>query len=421
MIERDVRVCHVITRLELGGAQDNTLYTVTHLRPPFRPSLICGPGGYLDAEARALPGVEVAFVPSLVPPIRLWQDLLTVKRLARLMRRDRPLIVHTHSSKAGIVGRIAARLARVPIVVHSVHGFGFNREQPAALRALLVAAERAVAPLTTHFIVVSRANLEEGYARGIIPRGRSSLIRSGIRLAEFEEAGARRVGYREALRGEIGRPSGTPVVGMIACLKRQKAPLDFVEMAGRVAREYPQASFVLVGDGELRGAVTERAASLGLSDRIHLLGWRRDVPRLLAGLDVMVLTSSWEGLPRVLPEAIATGVPIVATAVDGTTDILEDGENALVCPVHDPEGSASAVVRLLKEPGLGSRLAARARTVLGQFDIDGMVRAQEVLYRRLLEGRRGREASGVAVGRAGLQAPRENTNMIRPRSGGSGV
>lgn len=410
MIERDVRVCHVITRLELGGAQDNTLYTVTHLRPPFHASLICGPGGYLDAEARALPGVDLSFVPSLVRPIRPWQDFLAVKSLARLMRRDRPRIVHTHSSKAGIVGRVAARLARVPIIVHSIHGFGFNREQPAALRALIVAAERAVAPLTTHFIAVSRANLEEGYARGIIPRDRSSLIRSGIRLAEFEQAGARRVEHREALRGEIGRPAGTPVVGMIACLKRQKAPLDFVEMAARVAREYPQASFVLVGDGELRESVKERAASLGLSNRIHLLGWRRDIPRLLAALDVMVLTSLWEGLPRVLPEAIATGVPIVATAVGGTTDILKDGENALVCPVHDSERIASAVVRLLKEPGLGSRLASRARAVLGQFDIDGMVRAQEALYRRLLEGIRGCEASGVEPSRPVLGSLRARTN-----------
>ncbi len=411
MIDRNVRVCHVITHLDLGGAQDNTLYTVTHLRPPFRPALICGPGGYLDAEARALPGVEVSFVPSLVRPIRPWQDLLCGKRLARLMRRDRPSIVHTHSSKAGIVGRIAARLARVPIIVHSIHGFGFNREQPAALRALLVAAERAVAPLTTHFIAVSRANLEEGQARGIIPRERASLIRSGIRLDAFEEAGARRDEHREALREEIGRPSGTPVVGMIAPLKPQKAPLDFVEMAARVAREYPQASFVLIGDGELRDAVTERAASLGLSDRLHLLGWRRDVPGLLAGLDVMVLTSSWEGLPRVLPEAIATGVPIVATAVDGTTDILEDGVNALVRPVHDPEGAGAVVIRFLKDPVLGSRLAERAQAVLDQFDIDGMVRAQEALYRRLLEGRRGREESGVVNGgRAGLHDPRPSIN-----------
>ena len=182
-------------------------------------------------------------------------------------------------------------------------------------------------------------------------------------------------------------------------------------MAAWVAREYPEASFVLIGDGELREAVTERAAWLGLSDRLHLLGWRRDVPSLLAGLDVMVLTSSWEGLPRVLPEAIATGVPIVATAVDGTTDILEDGVNALVRPVHDPEGAGVAVIRLLKDPPLGSKLAERARPVLDEFDIDGMVRAQEALYRRLLEGRRGREESGMVAGaRAGLHAPKPSIN-----------
>ena len=305
MIERDVRVCHVITRLELGGAQDNTLYTVTHLRPPFHASLICGPGGYLDAGARALPGVDLSFVPSPVRPIRPWQDFLAVKSLARLMRRDRPRIVHTHSSKAGIVGRVAARLARVPIIVHSIHGFGFNREQPAARRALIVAAERAVAPLTTHFIAVSRANLEEGYARGIIPRDRSSLIRSGIRLAEFERAGTRRVEHREALRGEIGRPAGTPVVGMIACLKRQKAPLDFVEMAARVARESEQRLPSLPGWSSL---------SAVQKGQVYLFDGRipsRHGPRVIDVLEGLAEAIHPERFPGLAPEGIFTRADFV--------------------------------------------------------------------------------------------------------------
>jgi glycosyltransferase involved in cell wall biosynthesis len=390
-----VRVCHVITRLDLGGAQENTLYTVAHLGAPFRPSLVCGEGGILDEEARRIPGVNVTFVPSLVRDIRPHRDLAALRRLARILRRDRPAIVHTHSSKAGILGRLAARLAGVPIAIHTIHGFGFHEGQPAALRSLLVGLERAVAPLTTHFIVVSRANLEEGAALGIVPRGRATLIRSGVRIAEFEAA-ARDPALRDGrgLRRELGLPDGVPLIGMVACLKPQKSPLDFVEVAARVAAAEQRAVFVLAGDGELRARVEARARALGLDGRLHLLGWRRDIPRIMAALDVLVLTSLWEGLPRVIPEAIAAGVPVVATAIDGTADVLRDGETGLVRPARDVEGLAAGVGRLLRDRPFARALAARARSILPEFDIDVMVRSQESLYHRLvMERSPGDEAS----------------------------
>ncbi|MFQ5877314.1 MAG: glycosyltransferase family 4 protein [Acidobacteriota bacterium] len=389
-----VRVCHIVTRLDLGGAQQNTLYTVSHLREPFRPSLVCGPGGLLDAEARALAPIPVTFVPRLVRPIRPLSDLLALLRLTAILRRERPQIVHTHSSKAGILGRLAAWLARVPVVVHSIHGFGFHDAQPRALRALLVAVERAVAPLTSHFIAVSHANLDRGLSLGILRRDRVSLIRSGIRVAEFRGPEGRRGPRRGGgIRRELGLPEDVPLVGMIACLKPQKCPLDFVEVAARVARAVAGSAFVIAGDGELREAARRRVDALGLGGRFHLLGWRRDVPGLLAELDVMVLTSRWEGLPRVVPEAIAAGVPIVATAVDGVTDVLRDGVTGLVAPPGDIEGIASRVARLLRDPSLGIALCDRARAVLAEFDIDAMVRAQESLYARLL-----RRFPGAGVG-----------------------
>jgi len=377
-----VRVCHVITRLDLGGAQENTLYTVGHLRAPFAASLVCGRGGLLDDEASGLP---VTFLPSLVRPVRPWRDLRALRDLVRLFRGERPQVVHTHSSKAGILGRAAARLAGVPVIVHTIHGFGFNDLQPAPQRAALVALERAAARFTTQFIAVSRANLEKGVALGIVPRGRVRLIRSGIPVAEFEKAGrdpALRSG--RALRREVGLPHDAPLVGMVACLKPQKDPLTFVEAAARVAAVLPRAAFVMAGDGELRAAVQARAEARGLKGKLRLLGWRRDMPRVMAALDVLVLTSLWEGLPKVLPQAIAAGVPIVATAVDGSTDVLSDGVSGLLCAPGDAAAIASGVLRLLGDPILGRTLAGRARAVLPEFDIDGMVRAQEDLYRELL-------------------------------------
>jgi glycosyltransferase involved in cell wall biosynthesis len=380
-----IRICHVVTKLELGGAQQNTLHTVASLRPPFRASLVCGSGGLLDHEARSLSHVPVAFVERLVRPLRPVDDAAALAQLTRIFRRDSPHVVHTHSSKAGILGRLAARLARVPVVVHSIHGFGFNDEQPRALRAVLIAAERAAKHLTTHFIAVSHANLRQGIALGIVPGDRASVIRSGIAIAEFERAAADPALRNGAgLRRELGLDAGTPLVGMVACLKKQKAPLDFVEVAARVAPECPDAVWVMVGDGELRGEIEALIRARGLGGRLMLLGWRRDVARIMAALDVLVLTSSWEGLPRVLPEAIASGVPIVATAVDGSAEILVDGTTGLVCAPHDVGGLASRVEALLRQPELGRSLAGRARAVLGEFDIDAMVRAQEELYLELL-------------------------------------
>ena len=379
------RVCHVITCLELGGAQENTLHTVRTLRSPFQAGLLAGPGGMLDDEARRT--VEVEFVPSLVRPIRPWRDLQAIADLADRFRRLAPDIVHTHSSKAGIVGRLAARAAGVPIVVHSIHGFGWNDRQPAVVRGALIAAERLVAPLTTHFIAVSRAHLSRGAALGVVAPERASLIRSGVRLAEFAAAGADRAAARAALRGELGLAARARIVGMVACLKPQKAPLDFVAAAARVAAAHPDAHFVMVGDGALRAAVETAADAAGLGGRLHLLGWRRDIPRLTAAFDVVALTSHWEGLPRVVPEAIAAGRPIVATAVDGTAEILHDGDNALVAPAGDVEAIAARLARLLDSPELGAALVDRARSLLAEFDIDAMVRSQEALYGRLLEGR----------------------------------
>jgi glycosyltransferase involved in cell wall biosynthesis len=399
-----IRVAHVITRLDLGGAQDNTLHTVSRLGPPFEARLYAGPGGLLDTEATARLGGTLGFVPSLVHPIHPLRDPQAVFALARELRRFAPAIVHTHSSKAGIVGRAAARLAGVPVVVHSIHGFGFHDGQPAWLRAALVAAERMARPWTTHFVSVAATHLERGAALGIVDRDRATVIRSGVHLVDLAAAAERATRRgRAAGRASLGVPAEGPIVGMVACLKPQKAPLDFVEAAARIAAARPDASFVIAGDGPLREAVAARAQALGIEARLHLLGWRRDVPDLLAAFDVAVLTSLWEGLPRVVPEAIAAGRPLVVTAVDGAAEILKHGEHALLVRPSDPEAVAREVLRLLGDPDLGRRLVDAARPLLQGFDIDRMVGEQEALYARLLE--KAPEARALAAASSRGNAP----------------
>jgi glycosyltransferase involved in cell wall biosynthesis len=288
------------------------------------------------------------------------------------------VLVHTHSSKAGILGRWAARGAGIRAVVHTYHGFGFTPGQPPALRRALIAAERATRPLTTAFVCVSRDNLEVGQRLGVLDPARTRLIRSGFPLSEF------RPGTLSTLRDELGVEAGTLLVGMVACLKPQKAPVDFVLAAARVRQAHPSARFVLAGDGELRPQVEAAIAAHGLGGAVMLLGWRRDVPNVLAALDVCVLTSRWEGLPRVVPQALAMGVPVVATAVDGTPEAIAHGVTGLVVPPGRPEAVAGEVIRLLSEPALRRRMSAAGPASVREFDAETMVAQLVELYDALV-------------------------------------
>jgi glycosyltransferase involved in cell wall biosynthesis len=207
-------------------------------------------------------------------------------------------------------------------------------------------------------------------------------VRSGIDPEEFSA----RPGARERVRAALGIGPGEVLVGTVACLKPQKAPLDLVEGAALALRVEPRLRFVVAGDGELRGAVEARARDLGLGERFRLLGWRRDVPDLLAGLDLFVLTSLFEGLPRAVLQAMVAGVPVVATAVGGTPEVVRDGETGLLVRPGDPAAAAAAVVRLTGEPETARRLAAAASRRIGEeFEIRRMVRTLDELYAETLE------------------------------------
>jgi glycosyltransferase involved in cell wall biosynthesis len=387
-------VCHIITKLELGGAQQNTLFTVSHLNPSrFQSVLITGEPGMLDSEARGLQGVAFHQVPTLVRPIRPWADFRSLCSLTALLLKLKPVIVHTHSSKAGILGRFAARLAGVPIVLHTIHGFGLTRNQHPFLRRTLLALERLAAPCTTRFFAVSEANRRLGIYLGLFSPDRCTVIRSGVDLPALRGT---RVDVR-AKKQELGLPAAGPVVGMIAPFKPQKAPLDFVRMAELVHRARPDVQFLLVGDGELRGAVEAEVARLGLSSVMRLTGWRRDVAEIMRCLDLFVLTSLWEGLPRVYLEALASGVPVVGTRVDGAPEVIIEGVTGFLCEPGDVQGLAGRVLYLLAHPEEAGRIAQNGRDLPLEFDIHEMVRQLEREYDRLL-GRVHRKASTLSEG-----------------------
>lgn len=392
-----ITVVHIITKLEMGGAQENTLDTCRGLdRSRFRVVLLHGPGGYYDEVARAMdsscggpPHTRVEVISGLIRPVQPLFDLGCLAELERSiekMRRHheslghdrRAFVVHTHSSKAGILGRLAAKTARAPVVIHTIHGYGFHEGQAALARSAYIALERLVARATDAFIGVSRANLAEGRALGIIGgEHQVALIRSGFRLSDFREAPSSRSTARRAL----GLEEEDEVIVSIANMKPQKDPLTLVAAMKILAKKRPKAVLLFAGDGELKGEVDEAVRTAGIADRFRLLGWRTDVPLLLAAADVVALSSIFEGLPRSAVQALAARRPFVGTRVDGIPEVIHEGRNGYLVEPRSPERLADALDRALTSRPVDPEDDARVQ----EWDVDLMIRKQEDLYERMVE------------------------------------
>jgi glycosyltransferase involved in cell wall biosynthesis len=375
-MDKKLKVAHIITRLEMGGAQHNTLYTVRHLdRDLFDPLLICGQGEVLDDDVAVL-GAPVVFIPDLVRAISPHRDWRALRSLLRVLQEEKPDVVHTHSSKAGILGRLAARLAGVPLIVHTFHGFGFHRRQWPWTRWFYTGLERMAAGITRAFVVVSWANKEEAIAKRIGRREQYRLIRSGISLDRYTTV-TRRLGPLPGLPPWEGHP----LITTIGPFKPQKNPRDFIRAAARVHAKWPDARFLMVGDGGLRPTLEKDIARFGLEDVVALPGWRRDIPDILARTTVFVLTSLWEGLPRSLVEAMAAGLPCVVNAVDGASEMIEDGVTGYLIPPQKYKLTAEKIIGLIENPALRARMGTSARNSLRrEFDIDTMVLQLQKLY-----------------------------------------
>jgi glycosyltransferase involved in cell wall biosynthesis len=374
------KVFHVITKLELGGAQKVTLMMLERLpRDRYELGLVTGPEGLLVEQANRIPSLSHFWIPNFVREVRPVQDLLALFQLWRVFRRERPNIVHTHTAKAGILGRLAARLAGVPIIFHTYHGFGFNDFQRRIVRSFYIWLERITGKVTTQTVVVSYATGKQAEASRIVRKGNWMLCRAAIPLDEFMQQGPRRTKLRE-----WNIPENKVIVGMVACFKPQKSPVDFIDVAARVLKETDRAHFVMVGDGELRPAIEARIRELDITTQVTLLGWQQDMPEVYRNIDIVMLTSLWEGLPCVFFEAMASELPIVATDVDGARDAIIDGGNGFLHPPRDIEGMAHSVLKLVQDPALRETMGRQGKSRVMEFDISSSVATLEAAYERHL-------------------------------------
>ena len=379
------KVFHVITHLELGGAQKITLMTLERLpRERYELGLVSGPQGLLVEWANRIPSVTRVWVPSLVREVQPIKDFIALIKMWNVFRRERPVLVHTHCPKAGILGRWAARLAGVPFIFHTAHGFGFNDFQKPLIRNFYVWLERITSKITTEHVFVSYENAAKAEKLGLTRKGEWILSRSGIDIEEYMQPGQRRAKLRE-----WGVSEEKVVVGMIACFKPEKSPTDFVDIAAQVLSRTDRVHFVMIGDGELRSSVEARIRHHAIERNITLLGWQsiEVMPEIYRNLDIVVLTSLWEGLPRVFAEAMASGLPIVATAVGGAREAVINGETGFLFQPHDVDGMARAVHDLVADPNLRQRLGSKGKERVMEFDVRTAIAGLDSEYRKCLESR----------------------------------
>jgi len=380
------KVFHVITKLELGGAQKVTLMTLERLpRDQYEVALITNPDGLLVDWASRIPELSLYWIPSLIREVQPVQDLKALYSLWRLFRKERPEVVHTHSSKAGILGRWAAWLAGVPNIFHTAHGFGFNDFQRPIVRNLYIWLEKVTGRISTKLVVVSYANADKGEKYGVFKRGDWVLCRDAISVKQFMQPGPARM---QLGKWGVGSDSAVKViVGMIACFKPQKSPVDFVDVAAEVLKRTSHVHFVMAGDGELRPQVEARIRQYGIEKNITLLGWKAEseMPEVYRNLDIVVLTSLWEGLPCVFSEAMACELPIVATNVDGAREAIVDNDNGYLHEPHDIQGMAQSVIKLVESQELRRNMGARGKSRVMDFDIGTSVSNLEMAYQECLK------------------------------------
>ncbi len=372
-----INILYIVTKMELGGAQKQVLSLIRRLdEADFQVFLFTAQEGLLLDEARGIPGLKLKLSRFLERPISPVNDLICLIEIYRFIRENRIQIVHTHSSKAGILGRLGGHLAGVKNIIHTVHGWSFNDFQHPLVRGLYILLERICGSLTDCLVVVCEYDRKKGLAQRIAYSEKYKLIRYGLNYEEFSNKTL-------SCRSEFGLADDEFAVGMVACLKPQKAPLDFVSLAGLIHKEIPKTRFILAGDGCLRHAVEERIRRLSLQREFILLGWRRDIQRLLASLDVFVLTSLWEGQPICVLEAMLAGVAVVVTDTGGVNEVVKDSYTGFMVTPHDLQSLAEKTVTLLKNDKLRVCLAKNARDYLGiRFNLEHMVEEHSWLYQR---------------------------------------
>ncbi len=374
------KVLNIVTRLAVGGAQDTSLLAVEKYdRTRFTVHYASNPDGYWIERAQQAAD-RFHPLPHLVRPLHPTQDIQALLDIVRLLRQEQFQVVHTHSSKAGILGRLAARIAKIPVVVHTIHGFPFNDFMPGWKRQLYINLERSVRACTDFFITVSELNRQEAAQLGLLSLENSETIYGGIDWVKLDYP------YNpQEIRHQLGIPEGWQTIVMVGRLDQQKAPYFLIDAFAQVLAKFPETLLLLVGEGELQAQLETQTQKLGIENNVKFLGSREDVPKILKVADIFALSSLWEGLSRAMTEAMLLATPVVVPNIYGMPEVVHHNKTGLLFPARDIEQLAADLIHLLQNPQERERLGQNAQQLTRElFDANVMVQKIENIYEKLL-------------------------------------
>jgi len=375
-----IKILHVITHLPIGGAQDNTLYTVELLdKEKYDISLCCNLDGELVERAKKVEAVKLFDIPFLGREVSPYRDIRAFLSLYKLFKEEDFTIIHTHSSKAGLLARLAAVLNKTPIVIHTIHGFAFNDFMNGLKKNFFIYLEKLLAKWTDVLITVSNLNKKKIIDLNIAHENKIKNIYSGIDLSLFTNK------RNDEFRKELNLENDHLLLGSVGRLSNQKDPITMIEAFGIISKPFPNAHLALVGDGELKGKILEKIDQLKLNDRIHLTGNKNNPWSVYHSMDLFIMSSIYEGLGRSITEALSCGVPVVCTDVEGVPEIVRDNITGILVRPKDSNKLADAIIRTLNDMETAKKMAEEGRRFVNDnFDVNKMVNEIDSLYNTLL-------------------------------------
>lgn len=378
---KKIKVLHIHTLPVISGSGIHTLITIKGLnKSRYEVEFACAPGGSLIEEVKK---ERIKFQPinHFVQEINIFKDFRALMELIHLLKREKYDIIHTHNSKAGFLGRLAAKIVGIPIIVHTIHGFAFHEYERPPRRILFILLERLAARFSDKLVTVSEPLKEWGLRLNIGKPNKYVTIHDGIEVEKFKV----NINIDEEKK-ELGIRPEEKVIGVVAKLWGGKGHETILEAAPRVIKEIPNVKFLFVGEGYLRNRLEARVRELSLSDHVIFTGFRTDIPEITATFNIALLVSLFEGMGRVLLEAMVSGKPVIAAKVGGIVDVVRDGETGILIPPRDADALAKAIITILKDKRLAQKMGeAGKRRIDERFTAKTMVERISQIYEELIE------------------------------------
>jgi glycosyltransferase involved in cell wall biosynthesis len=394
-MQKKYKIIHLITRLDKGGSAENTLLTVLGIdKKKYEVVLAKGPtyesrmskeehaSVIADLKEAQLKGVKIVNIPFLLRRINPVYDLLALFSLYILLIKERPTIVHTHTSKAGLLGTLAAKMAGIPFLIHTPHGHVLWDYFGPLKTKIFIFLERLTSRVTGKIIALTNSEKEDYLKFRIAEEDRFVVIFSGVKLNKFKES---LFSEKQNFKKELGIPENSPIVGTVGRLVPVKGPESLIKAAKYMLSKYPDTFFIFTGDGYLKQDLENKAFKMGIKENIIFLGWRDDAAKIISAYDVFVLPSLNEGMGRVLVEAMALGKPIVASNIGGIPDLVTHGKNGFLVPPKNPKELAKYIQILLEDKEKREKMGLAGKEMALNFSAENMVEKIEELYEELLK------------------------------------